>query len=334
MSDEEMSTPGGEAGGKARTTAGTGFEIPRAVLLAIVALYGFVVLRTAWLCDDAYITFRTIDNLFAGQGLTYNVGERVQAFTHPLWLMLLSTAFSLTHEFWNTAVVVSLAVSLATVVLFAFGVARSRSAALVGVLALTLSKAYVDYSTSGLENPLSNLLLAAFLFVYFRAQQGSSRLLLLSLIASLATVTRPDALLLFIPALLWELWENRSWKALRVALLGFLPLFLWEAFSLFYYGFLFPNTAYAKLNTGLSLRELAGQGWRYVGSSIHADPITPLVILAGVGAALVAKSRRSLLISIGLILYLAYVVSIGGDFMRGRFFTMPLLWSHCWRWSD
>jgi arabinofuranosyltransferase len=183
----------------------------------------------------------------------------------------------------------------------------------------------VDYSTSGLENPLSNLLLALFLFVYFRAQQGSRRLLLLSLIASLAAVNRPDALLLFIPALLWEFWENRSWKAVRVALLGSLPLFLWEAFSLFYYGFLFSNTAYARLNTDLSIQELASQGWRYAGSSMNADPITPLVILAGVSAAFVAKTKRPLLICVGVVVYLTYVASIGGDSMRGRLFTMPLL---------
>ena len=38
--------------------------------------------------------------------------------------------------------------------------------------------------------------------------------------------------------------------------LGLSPLIAWELFSLFYYGFLFPNTAFAKLNTGLPRNEL------------------------------------------------------------------------------
>jgi len=43
-----------------------------------------VFFRTAWVCGDAYITFRTIDNLVHGYGLRWNVDERVQAFTHPV----------------------------------------------------------------------------------------------------------------------------------------------------------------------------------------------------------------------------------------------------------
>ncbi len=40
--------------------------------------------------DDAYITLRTVDNFINGYGLTWNISERVQAYTHPLWMFLLS----------------------------------------------------------------------------------------------------------------------------------------------------------------------------------------------------------------------------------------------------
>jgi arabinofuranosyltransferase len=53
----------------------------------------FTTLR-AWLCDDAYITFRTVDNFIHGYGLTWNVAERVQAYTHPLWMLLLSGVYA------------------------------------------------------------------------------------------------------------------------------------------------------------------------------------------------------------------------------------------------
>ena len=51
-------------------------------------------------------------------------------------------------------------------------------------------------------------------------------------------------------------WSRRHWLTLCVraflpSVLGFIPLIAWELFSLIYYGFLLPNTAYAKLNTGL-----------------------------------------------------------------------------------
>lgn len=60
------------------------------VLLILLGIFALVLYRSAWLCDDAYITFRTVDNFINGYGLRYNTGERVQAYTHPLWLLLLS----------------------------------------------------------------------------------------------------------------------------------------------------------------------------------------------------------------------------------------------------
>ena len=62
-------------------------HLPR---LLAVALFLVVVFCGAWLCDDAYISFRTADNFVHGYGLTWNVQERVQAYTHPLWLLLFS----------------------------------------------------------------------------------------------------------------------------------------------------------------------------------------------------------------------------------------------------
>ena len=41
----------------------------RGGLAAAVLLYGVVTLRTAWLSEDAFITFRTVDNFIQGFGL-------------------------------------------------------------------------------------------------------------------------------------------------------------------------------------------------------------------------------------------------------------------------
>jgi arabinofuranosyltransferase len=52
--------------------------------VVLLALFAVVLCRTAWVGDDAYITFRTVDNLVHGYGARWNVDERVQAYTHPL----------------------------------------------------------------------------------------------------------------------------------------------------------------------------------------------------------------------------------------------------------
>jgi len=61
-----------------------------------------VVARTAWMSDDAFITLRTVDNFVNGYGLTWNVGERVQAYTHPGWMFFLSAFYVFTHEGYYT----------------------------------------------------------------------------------------------------------------------------------------------------------------------------------------------------------------------------------------
>ena len=40
--------------------------------------------------DDAYITYRYADNLLAGNGLVYNVGERTLSTTTALYALLLA----------------------------------------------------------------------------------------------------------------------------------------------------------------------------------------------------------------------------------------------------
>ncbi len=55
----------------------------------MILVFSLVILRVSWISDDAFITFRSIENFVHGYGPVYNVGERVQTFTHPLWMLLL-----------------------------------------------------------------------------------------------------------------------------------------------------------------------------------------------------------------------------------------------------
>jgi len=108
-------------------------------------------------------------------------------------------------------------------------------------------------------------------------------------------------------------------------LAGLSPVLLWEIFSVFYYGFPFPNTAYAKLNTNLDRFTLLKSGYIYFQDLLVRDRITFLVIMFAVAVSLVSKNKERQLIATGLILYLAYILWIGGDFMSGRFFSAPLI---------
>src|SRR5262245_8845284 len=105
---------------------------------------------------------RTDDNFCNGYVLRWNVDERVQLFTHPLWLFVASPFYALTREAYFTLLALSFGVSIAAVWIYAERIALSRSTAAAGVLVLIFSKAFMDYSTSGLENPLTHVLVALF----------------------------------------------------------------------------------------------------------------------------------------------------------------------------
>ena len=195
----------------------------------------------------------------------------------------------------------------------------------MAIAILTSSKAYVDYSTSGLENPLTHLLLALFLFPYLGGERGPRRLFWLAACTWLGALNRSEAFLLFAPALLKAWWESRSWRSLGLVALAAVPFVTWELFSLVYYGSLVPNTAYAKLNTGLPLSELVPQGLRYLERSLETDLVTLPFLAAGLLVALRRTNMRTLAAAAGALLYLVYVLSIGGCFMLGRYLTAPLL---------
>lgn len=284
-----------------------------------------ILYRNAWMGDDAFITFRTVDNLINGYGLTWNVIERVQSFTHPLWMLLVAGAYAVTGEIFITVLLLSMALTLAAAAAYAFRVAGSTVTAVLGIVFMMLSKAFIDYSSSGLENPLSFLIVVLFFVTYISKALHRKKLFMLTLLMSLGMLNRMDLVLLMLPAVIFIFFRQPRLGNLKIVLLGMSPIIVWILFALFYYGFPFPNTAYAKLNTGIDTGQLIRQGLFYLrNNSIHG-PMTAIIIAGGILAGLFSGSRKFIPFSIGLILYLIYIVRIGGDFMMGRFLAVPFL---------
>lgn len=294
---------------------------------AILFVFVIVLFRTAWIGDDARITFRTVDNFVEGHGLRWNVAERVQSYTHPLWMMLLVVQRFITGEISIGPIVLSIALSAAAMAVVAHGVGAASFYAVAAALTLLMSRAFVDYSTSGLENPLSHLLLAGFFLFYYRRKGTPREVLILSLLLSLIAMNRLDHVLIAGPVWLAFVWRSRNGllRSIPMALLGALPFLAWEVFSIIYYGFPFPNTAYSKLGAGLPQGQLWAQGWVYLFHSLSLDPITVPAILLALGLPWIDRNRGHLPVAIGVLLYMIYVTRIGGDFMSGRFFSAPLL---------
>jgi len=290
----------------------------------------------SWVCDDATISMRYADNLAGGHGLVFNLGERVQGFTNPLWTLLLAIgAVFESNQRW--AVGLGL---LCTAGLLAVLAAISRRLELgvwgiAFVLGATfLCDPFLQFQTSGLETSLVNLLVAATLLAALATPRGSAPNLAIVL-AALAMLTRLDSLLLTAPMLVAahaivgdrpRAALARAWRGYAIA--GVLVLG-WMSFAALYYGYPLPNTYYAK--TGAPRIGTIGLGLRYVAD--FALLRAPSALVAAVGLAATPRLWRSdirgdrLLAGAGLGAGLAvlYVVWVGGDYMHGRFLCSPLL---------
>ncbi|HWE27640.1 MAG TPA: hypothetical protein VHB97_06530, partial [Polyangia bacterium] len=202
-------------------------------LVFLLVCYGIV--AAASLCDDAYITLRTVDHFVHGYGLRWNIDERVQTFTHPLWLFALTSVYVFTREPYYTTLAVSLVCAIASLVLLA-RLARSPLTSALAMLAAGASHAFIGYCTTGLENPLSNVLIALYAGLWLARPRSPRRLFWLALSSALLMLNRLDYALLVAPSLALDCWSLRSRRAVVLVVLGFIPLFAWELFSVVYYG--------------------------------------------------------------------------------------------------
>jgi arabinofuranosyltransferase len=79
----------------------------------VVLVVSVIMIRNAWIVDDAYITFRTVDNVVSGYGLTWNPDERVQSYTHPLWMFVVTLVYLITNELFFSVIILSFVISMA-----------------------------------------------------------------------------------------------------------------------------------------------------------------------------------------------------------------------------
>lgn len=307
----------------------------RADILAAL-IFGYILIVNAWAVDDIYITFRTVYNFTHGYGLTWNVCERVMAYTHPLWMFLMSALSYAIPNYFFLAVIPSFLLSMLA---FAIGVKAIRQQDALKkpfflLVLLLASKAFMDYTSSGLENPLSYFFAALFLAKFLGPKKTqdltSGELFYLFFLGCLAFLNRYDTLLLYLPALAWLFflnWKTKKKEMLKIAGLAFIPAAAWILFAFFYYGFPVPNTAYAKLiDSGLPVVKRLIVGSTYLFYGFPWDSFSYLLLTACFVQAFRRRCQKIFLVLIGVLLYVFYFMTsaVVSSHMIGRFFSVPL----------
>lgn len=315
--------------------------------LAVVVAVADALRYSGYLIDDTFISFRYARNLLDGNGLVFNVGERVEGYTNFLFVVLAAVAMRLHLDpvlATKALSVAAAAVSLGCTAwmerrgpaLWAAQPGEHRWSRLVSpsVVLLLPLQAFAYWAVASFETMLFTALLTAALALLMREGIAAHGHASVALFAALA-LTRPEGIFLFGAATAaFALAEWRSGRpnlaarhSMNAALFvgAVAPYVLWRWW---YYGRLLPNTFYAKV-TG-DTAQLAS-GLRHAADWILEYPLPAAALL--LPAALVSPRLRTLsarypycvAIYLVALAHAAYVVLVGGDFMPFFRFFVPIL---------
>ena len=254
------------------------------LLLLPVLLFAFFAVKRRWMDDDGFINLRVVQNVLAGRGPVYNVGERVEVGTSPLWIAAMALLGALRLRLEYVAVWLGIASAVGGLVLAMKGsldvdrVERPPPARVValplGALTVAVLPPCWEYASSGLETGLMFLWLGgsfALLVTALEAGATSRRVVLTAVLIGLGPLVRPEgalysAAMLGPLALAWARGDatdaaadpatargrGRGREAARIAGLAAAALALPLAYQIFrmgYYAALAPNTSIAKEST-------------------------------------------------------------------------------------
>ncbi|MCA9694905.1 MAG: hypothetical protein KC636_35330 [Myxococcales bacterium] len=305
--------------------------------LALALLAALLVHGRAWafLCDDAYISFRYAENLAERGSLEFNPGltppERVEGYSNLLWVLLLAGGQRLglsppTLAPWLTTASSLAGLALVTLLVRAlrqrFGASpRWSPLDLSAALWLAALPEYAVWSQGGLETSFALAWALAATLAWTR-----DRPIVAAAAAALAGLTRQDSLLPIAGfGLVWILvlgtpfiraqgprraLQAIPWRRLAVALAVFIaPLLAQLLWRRHYYGAWLPNT-WAIKAYGALLRD--SHGLPYLAAWVAGLGGAWLWALAPLAA--LVRARHLLLVAPAA-LVLAYAWSVGGDFM-------------------
>ncbi len=288
------------------------------------ALLGLAGLARAWLgrwlCDDAFISFRYADHLVQGQGLVWNVGERVEGYTNLLWTLLIALGRAAGLDPVPLASLLGL-LSFAALLLALFKLESAHGRRPLATCAVAVLPDLIVWATGGLETMTFTALAVWQAALLLTGMPSRKHELGAGALGAALLLTRPDgALLAGVLGLGYCALSPARREALRRGVFVLGPVALGQvavtAWRLAYYQELWPNTFYAK---SASVAWWS-QGGLYLALLFAASPV--LLLWLGGWAWARAKGGRRLLPSDVLMaagaLFALYVVRSGGDYMHAR----------------
>jgi len=218
------------------------------VFLFVVAIRVYVVVVSDMRgVDSAYITYRYAENIAAGNGFVYNVGERVLGVVTPLYTILLAL-FALAHlPLPFVSQILGIAASGLIGILLYLYCRRviPGAACILPPLLYALWPNAVNTDISGTEMTLFSLALLSFFYALLTARYRAALV-----VSALSALVRPEGVLLIVLYFLFKFTlklHNFKRDYLPDLLVVTGVLLPWFAFSAIYFGSPIPQAVDASL---------------------------------------------------------------------------------------
>jgi arabinofuranosyltransferase len=314
----------------------------RTLVLLPALVFGMLAWDARTLVDDAFINFRIVENVLAGHGPVFNVGERVEAGTSVLWLVILVAVRFCTQPLGWAVEWISLWSGIATsagavaLLVWSARLMWTREAerppgvgfAPAGVLVMLAVTPFKEFASSGMETGLIYLWLAgsvaAIVGIERQRLRGTRALAWMAAIVGLGPLVRPDlavVALVFLAAIAWRALVRGWGTFVRVSLAAAALPVLGQLARAAYFAVLVPNTALAKE----AFLPRWDWGWMYLTDFARPYHLgVPAAALGIAGVVTMASENRRTAVRVAAlawtaaVLHALYVIRLGGDFMHGR----------------
>ncbi|QRY79837.1 hypothetical protein JVX91_01595 [Pseudomonas sp. PDNC002] len=283
--------------------------------------------------DDAYISYRYASNFFNGGGLVFNSGEYVEGYSNFLYILMVLPSFLISRDIvYVYSVALNTLFFIATILIFfTFVKARlGRDLAYAGAFLLSANPWMWANVATGLETSLILLVTTALWVCAELYYERHERRLLVAilLLCAVSMLSRVDGFLLPLALSLWSFIRGERRLGFRIVLLVLSVAVFYTACRYFYYHDVIANTFYNKVSGNLFVRIKAGVSF-VVDYSIRSGL---WVAILGVPLVFVLTAIRTGrrggvgFAEFFLVLWLGYLVWIGGDIYYERFLVaiMPM----------
>jgi hypothetical protein len=289
--------------------------------LAASLLYGITALRFP--NDDQFILYRYIDNIAAGNGFVYNIGERVLGSTTPLFTLLCAVVKAILPGLFTPTLVAYVNIVFFTLAgIFFYRVCRhflSEKFSLFALLIFVLNLSRVI--PEGMETPLFMFGAMAFLDFLFQKKYYTS-----SIFLAVTILTRPDAGLIAVLALIYWLHTVGIKKTTKLVGLCFAIGLPWLIFSVLYFGSFIPQSLQTKIHSNDIVHQSSIQAFKVELSALSRiywgklfDPehiplqslinLLPFLVLVGIAVRKKLNKETWILFAIPVVYLISYSVS-------------------------